>query len=102
MSVNKVYHFCEHVQFQFHGVPYHVSYSVSAFFIKFFVHYNYPRVDAFNCLEEFDEIMLEFDLKSMGWSKFYVTQKVLETPIDGFTREWIFISFNSDLITEQQ
>ena len=71
-------------------------------FIKFYIHFNYPTIDAFSCLEELDENMPDFDLENLRWSKFYVFQNDLETPIDGYTKEWKFISFNSDRIKEQK
>ena len=92
--------FCERMQFHFYDCPCHVSYSVSPRFIKFYIHFNYATLDVFTCLEELDEAMPDFELENLGWSKFYVSQSDLENPIDGFTKEWKFISFNSDRITE--
>ena len=86
------------MQCQFDEEPCHIAFHITPVFIKFCVHYNYPTLDVFdNLLRELNENMEDFDLKDLGWSDFYVRKNILNAPIDGFTKEWECISFNSNL-----
>ena len=60
------------------------------------MHFNQEPADVFSIIEEIDTEMSDFDLESRGWSNFYVCRRELDEPIDGFTKEWVFISFNSE------
>ena len=96
--LEKETNFCEFMQCQFDEEPCHIAFHITPVFIKFCVHYNYPTLDVFdNLLRELNENMEEFDLKDLGWSDFYVRKNILNAPIDGFTKEWECISFNSNL-----
>ena len=52
-------------------------------------------------LRELNENMEDFDLDALGWSKFYVHLNILDTPIDGYTKEWECISFNNSNLIDQ-
>ena len=91
--------FCEFMKVEFDDEPCHISFHITPVFIKFCIHYNYPTMEVFDdLLRELNENMEDFDLKDLGWSEFYVRQNILDTPIDGFTKEWECISFNSNLL----
>ena len=52
-------------------------------------------------LRKLNENMEDFDLDALGWSKFYVRQNILDTLIDGYTKEWECVSFNNPNLRDQ-
>ena len=61
--------------------------------MKFFVKFNYrpfePIHDLLGTLYENMDL-----LQNEGWDLFYVREKILQTPVDGYEKEWECVSFN--------
>ena len=85
--------FCSLMKEKFEGEPCYVSYYICPGIIKFFVKFNYrPFESIHDLLGMLNENMGL--LENEGWDKFYVREKILQTPVEGFEKEWECISFN--------
>ena len=85
--------FCEHAYMAIENYPCHLNFEYDDKKIKVLLHYNYASVCPFDVIEELDTLKLEFgDLSN--WSNFYVRQREMLVHIDGFKKEFEFISFN--------
>ena len=85
--------FCKHTTFILKDYPCHVVYENNEKYMKIFMHYNPKSICPFDVLDEIETKRLEFGLDELGWSQFYVCKRWLENPIDGFIKEFEFVSF---------
>ena len=85
--------FCKLQHLFLKDYPCHVVYENNEKYMKIFMHYNPKSICPFDVLDEIETKRLEFGLDELGWSQFYVCKRWLENPIDGFIKEFEFVSF---------
>ena len=85
--------FCMDMKKEFEGGSCHVSFHIIPGIMKFFVKFNYrpfePIHDLLGTLIENMGL-----LQNEGKVLFYVLEKILQTPIEDYEKEWECVSFN--------
>ena len=95
MAHSQISKFFEHTMFILADYPCHAAYEYNEKYIKIFMHYNRDSICPFDVLDEIEIKRLEFGLDELGWLQFYVCKRWLENPIDGFIKEFEFVTFSA-------